>query len=349
MSPEAQGPLNQTSPPWSGRLQSKLDTTGETSKSPPPAPTSQGSSAPTLLSPAPHHHLLILELPQAQLCRLQGQGAPVLYTLDSPDTTKALTPDGPAVEGRVGIHPGNLGQAQPPPPAPQPSHGPQAGGSSDRSSWPRDGEARATARQTNEVPSPARPGISKAALVARALQRMPHHLKARPRPLPAPWLTKAKAWHLWASPPEAQRPSPAPLGQNGCDPHGKSGTWAQDSPPTWPKMGVGPGPGQVAMATAQTPLSLTRCPAVARNMRLWELRPWPTVGRKVGAGGSPGCSSQPLIPGYPSHGRAAAPAQPGLLRTRPHSLPLASGGGAQESLVVQMYLRPPENCRMAPA
>lgn len=149
VSPEAQGPLNQTSPPWSGRLQSKLDTTGETSKSPPPAPTSQGSLAPTLLSPAPHHRLLSLELPQAQLCRLQGQGAPVLYTLASPDTTKALTPDGPAVEGRVGIHPGNLGQAQPPSPAPQPSRGPQAGGSSDRSSWPRDGEARATARQTN--------------------------------------------------------------------------------------------------------------------------------------------------------------------------------------------------------
>lgn len=79
VSPEAQGPLNQTSPPWSGRPQSKLDTTGETSKSPPPAPTSQGSSAPTLLSPAPHHHLLILELPQAQLCRLHPGGPGPLH------------------------------------------------------------------------------------------------------------------------------------------------------------------------------------------------------------------------------------------------------------------------------
>lgn len=88
------------------------------------------------------------------------------------------------------------------------------------------------------MPRAARPGTCKAALVAETCDQMPSTSAPWPQGQAKPLLAPALA-HLRASPPQAQRPSPALLGHNSCDLHRKSGKWVQDLPPFWSKRPTG--------------------------------------------------------------------------------------------------------------
>lgn len=194
-----------------GRASSYM--TGEISKRPPlvPPQVRDPQLPPCLWLPLPlPTRLLTLELPQAEALQAPGQAGPSHLhpatsskgtCLDSPNTTGGTDPRQTGCKGQSGHSPRQAGSGPAPTPCPAALTWP-TGRWLQRPEllaqrWRDQGHCQAdelSAKSSQAWNQQGSPDI-------KGLRPLPHSLKAGPRLLLAPPLTKAKAWHHRTNPP----------------------------------------------------------------------------------------------------------------------------------------------------